>query len=371
MQPATRVTSRRSLRTTLSVQKGSWFMSFATIGREHRSTGLLSGVILHLLGLLAVVIVSPMGFGAEGDGPADFVPYLESIPGTEIKFQMVPIPGGTFTMGSPEDEEGRAEDEGPQIKVKIEPFWMEVHEVTWEEFDVFAFSYDIKAAKAAEEKGTPLPRTPMDIAADAVTRPTPPYVDMTFGYGHDGYPAICMTHHAATEYCKWLSAKTGRTYRLPTEAEFEYACRAGTETPFSFGDIDEIDEYAWHFENSNEKPQPIMKKKPNPWGLYDIHGNLSEWCSDKYAEDYFNRMQEEAEDGVVKSPLLVDDELDWHVARGGSWEDDPSFVRSAVRRGANEDWSIQDPQEPKSIWWHTDAHFVGFRVVRPYEPEKE
>ena len=120
-----------------------------------------------------------------------------------------------------------------------------------------------------------------------MTRPTPPYADMTFGFGRDGQPAICMTHHAAMEYCRWLSAKTGKIYRLPTEAEWEYACRAGTKTAYSWGDDPEkLDEYAWDVNNA-EKPMPVGKKKPNPWGLYDMHGNVSEWCLDHYSADAY------------------------------------------------------------------------------------
>lgn len=350
-------------------------MRFAIAGRAGRCrcVPIPAACLFSLVAFLSTLPVGTRTFAGEGEAAKDdFKPYVETIPGTNITFEMVPIPGGKFLMGSPEDEPDRVEDEGPQVEVAISPFWMEVHEVTWEEFDVFAFSYDIKAAKEALAKGLKLERTTLDENADAVTRPTPPYVDMTFGYGHDGFPAICMTHHAASQYCKWLAAKTGKPYRLPTEAEWEYACRAGTTTPYSFGDDpSQLEEYAWFFENSNEKPQPVGKKKPNPWGLFDMHGNVSEWCRDKYVDDYFPRISKLAKDGVVSNPRLDTDETIWHAVRGGAWEDDPAFVRSAIRRGADEDWSIQDPQEPKSIWWHTDAHFVGFRVVRPYETEKE
>lgn len=307
---------------------------------------------------------------ATKSSPVEMKPYVETIPESDVTFKMVPIPGGKFIMGSPDSEPGRGEHEGPQIEVVVKPFWMGACEVTWNEFDIFAFKYDIKAAAELAKRGQPVKRTPLDHNADAVTRPTPPYVDMTFGYGRDRYPAICMTQHAATQYCKWLAAKTGKPYRLPTEAEWEYACRAGSKTAYFFGDdAKPLDDYAWHFKNANEKPQPVGKKKPNPWGLHDIHGNVMEWCRDKYVPDYFARIGKSGRPAL--NPLIVTDETLWCTARGGSWDNDPVDLRAAVRVGAEEEWSVQDPQSPKSIWWHTDAHFVGFRVVRPLEAEKE
>ncbi|MBY0586848.1 formylglycine-generating enzyme family protein [bacterium] len=322
--------------------------------------------------LLTILLMTSAGVAFSQTAPPAGVPegmkeYIEKIPESKLQFKMMPIPGGQFLMGSPESEEGRSDDEGPQTEVKVSPFWMGAHEITWQEFDFYAFSTDKKFAKAAKEAGKTLERTELDLKADAVARPTPPYVDMTFGYGHDGYPAICMTQRAAAGYCQWLAAKTGKKFRLPTEAEWEWACRAGTTGPRFFED-DAIGENAWYFENSDEKPQPVGKKKPNPWGLYDMLGNVSEWCADKYVANYFTRL---AESKKLENPLMLTDETPWHSARGGSWQDDPEFIRSAARRGADADWSIQDPQEPKSIWWHTDAHFVGFRVVREYEPGKE
>ncbi len=291
--------------------------------------------------------------------------YVETIPGTDLKFEMLPIPGGTFLMGSPADEAKRRPDEGPQVSVSIAPFWMAKCEVTWDEFDEYAFSYDIKRKQREKVDLSKQPAT--ETAADAVTRSTKPYADMTFGFGHKDQPAICMTHHAAMEYCRWLSAKTGKTYRLPTEAEWEYACRAGTTTPYSFED-GEIGDYAWSVDNA-EKPMPIGKKKPNSWGLHDMHGNVSEWCIDFYKPDAY---AEFAKLGTpAKGPVILPTPKEYaYVARGGSWDDDADKLRSASRIVSNLEWSVQDPQRPQSIWWHTDATFVGFRVVRALDEQE-
>ena len=185
---------------------------------------------------------------------------------------------------------------------------------------------------------------------------------MSFGMGKDGYPAISMTQHAANTYCKWLSAKIGQFYRLPTEAEWEYAARAGTKTPYSFGDDPKkLGEYAWYAENSDFKYQKVGTKKPNPWGLHDMHGNVIEWCLDQYeAEGYKQFVAATAENPWIKATKPYP-----HVARGGSWDDDPPALRSAARRGSSAAWKQQDPQLPKSIWYHTDAQFLGFRIIRP------
>jgi formylglycine-generating enzyme required for sulfatase activity len=302
---------------------------------------------------------------AEAADEASMKPYTEKIPGTDITFEMVPIPGGKFVMGSPKDEEGRGDDEGPQVEVEVEPFWMGKFEVTWDEYDTWSLKLDVQRRKMERDsKGTE--PTNWDMLVDAIARPTNAYTDMTFGMGHDGYPAICMTQYAAKMYCKWLAANTGRYYRLPTEAEWEYACRAGTTTAYSFGDEDEMDDHAWYFDNSDDQYQKIGEKKPNPWGLHDIHGNVSEWVLDQLTEDGYQSFA----DGPVKNPLKEPTTLFPRVVRGGSWDDDPEGLRSAARRGSEEDWKMQDPQIPQSIWYLTDANFVGFRVIRPLrEPE--
>ena len=318
-----------------------------------------------LIGAFASLVILA-GTSVRAQTPAEMKPYTEEIAGTDLKFDLLPIPGGEFSMGSPPTEAKRGEDEGPVHQVKIAPFWMGKYEVTWDEYYEYALSLDIKRKEEEKVDRSKLP--PTEKAADAVTRPTPPYADMTFGFGRRGQPAICMTHHSALEYCRWISAKTGKTYRLPTEAEWEYACRAGTKTAYSFGDDPAaLTEYGWFVENG-EKPQPIGKKKPNPWGLFDMHGNVAEWCVDLYAPDTYAKL---AKEGPVDRPVVLPTAKEYpYVARGGSWDDDPEKLRSAARRPSNLDYSIRDPQRPQSIWWHTDAQFVGFRLVRPLEEQE-
>jgi formylglycine-generating enzyme required for sulfatase activity len=292
--------------------------------------------------------------------PAEHKPYTETIPGSKVTFDMVSIPGGKFLMGSPAKEAGRGDDEGPQHAVSVGPFWMGKLEVTWNEYDLF---WKTKKGAKGEKPNTG------NKVADAVSRPTPPYADETFGHGRENHPVLCITHHAAMEYCRWLSAVTGKTYRLPTEAEWEYACRAGTTTAYSFGDDPKkLGDYAWYAENAEDLTHEVGKKKPNPWGLYDMHGNVSEWCLDHYQKDYYSTFKK---DTTALAPVLLPTANRFsHVARGGSWADGAELLRSAARRGSNKDWIQRDPQRPQSIWWLTDADFVGFRIVRPVKEQE-
>ncbi|MFO0898649.1 MAG: formylglycine-generating enzyme family protein [Pirellulales bacterium] len=301
---------------------------------------------------------------SEAKAASEMKPYTEVITGRNITFDMVPIPGGTFLMGSPESEEGRAEDEGPQHEVTVAPFWMGKHEVTWNEYEVFMFSLDIH-----ERKQTGAETTALDKLADAVSRPTKPYTDMSFGMGKDDYPAISMTQLAGKRYCEWLTAKTGRYYRLPTEAEWEFACRAGTTTAYHFGDDPaQLGDYAWHYENSDDTYHKVGLKKPNPYGLYDMHGNVAEWVLDQYSADGYKEFADKKAD----NPFVKPKTLYPRAARGGAWDDDPPALRSAARRGSSKEWKQQDPQLPQSIWYFTDAQFLGLRVVRPLvEPSDE
>lgn len=298
---------------------------------------------------------------SEARTAAEMKPYAQQLQDTDVKFEMVPISGGEFVMGSPDGEADRKEDEGPQHKVKIAPFWMGKHEVTWDEYDVWRLSLDLQRRKLAGR-----PNNDVDLSADAVTRATKEYMDMTFGMGHDGFPAISMTQVAAKMYCEWLSAKTGHYYRLPTEAEWEYACRAGTSTAYSFGDDpSKLGEYAWYYDNSDETYHKVGTKKPNPWGLYDMHGNVAEWVLDRHDPEFYAKALKNP--GAAPYSLPNGEEYP-RVVRGGSWNDDPDLLRSAARMASSEDWKIQDPQLPKSIWYLTDAQFIGFRIVRPLVP---
>jgi formylglycine-generating enzyme required for sulfatase activity len=259
-------------------------------------------------------------------------------------------------MGSAANETKRKASEGPQHEVELNAFWIGRCEVTWDEYSPFQLKLDKDARQRSGESAQP-----QDKWADAVSRPTPPYVPMDFGMGKEHCPAISMTQFAARQYTQWLSMKTGRFYRLPTEAEWEYACRAGTTTAYSFGDdAAKLGEYAWYFENSAETYHPVGTKMPNPWGLFDMHGNVAEWVLDQYDDAFYAS----AEKGA-RSPLEWPTKLYPCCVRGGSWDDDADRLRSAARRGSQASWQQQDPQLPKSIWYLTDAKFVGFRVVRP------
>jgi formylglycine-generating enzyme required for sulfatase activity len=301
----------------------------------------------------------PPAAGAPTKPEKEHKSYTETIPGTKVKFDMVAIKGGTFTMGSPAKEAGRADDEGPQHKVTIRPFWMGKTEVTWDEYDKFwKTKKEAKKEKPAKANKD----------ADAVSRPTPPYADETFGHGREGHPVLCITHHAAMEYCRWLSKQTGKIYRLPTEAEWEYTCRAGTTTAYSWGDDPKkAGDYAWYDENSEDVTHVVGKKKPNPWGLYDMHGNVAEWCLDHYSKDFYRKFK--GDEPALSPVLLPTADRFSHVARGGSWTDSAEKLRSAARRASDKTWIQRDPQRPQSIWWLTDADFVGFRIVRPVKEQ--
>ena len=292
---------------------------------------------------------------------AEMTPYRERIVGVsadggEIELDMAPAPGGELLLGSSEGEPGRGALESPRRRVRVGSFWMATHETTWDLYRVFMFDTD----RGGDEPGAPW--------ADAVSRPTPPYRPMDFGMGVEGFPAISMTQFAARQFTKWLSMKTGRFYRLPTEAEWEYACRAGGDTAWWFGDdAAEIDRFAWHAGNSDRRYRQVAQLEPNAWGLFDLHGNVAEWTLDAYA-DYTAL----GEGNLVADPIAWPRKEFPRSVRGGSWQDEPAALRCAARRGSQLSWKRMDPQIPQSVWFHTNARFLGFRVVRPLvEPSVE
>ncbi len=286
--------------------------------------------------------------GSPERAAGDMADYDAEVPATGVPYSMVAVQGGEFTMG------GDGGEAAPARRVKVSPFWIGKHEVTWDEYEPFMLEGGRRNKDGSlmfPPEGTP--------DTDLISRPTKPYVEMTFGMGKEGFPAISMTQHAALMYCKWLSAQTGHFYRLPTEAEWEYACRAGTDTRWSFGDDEsQLPNYAWYIDNADFCYQQVGKKKPNPWGIHDMHGNVAEWTLDIFAP---------YDPDQTEDPWARGRDLYPRAVRGGSWNDDPEGTVSTARFGSRKEWKKDDPQLPKSIWYHTDAQWLGFRIVRPLE----
>ncbi|MFO0926191.1 MAG: formylglycine-generating enzyme family protein [Gemmataceae bacterium] len=307
-----------------------------------------------LLGLLVATVLTVQSAPTPRPAVADHRGYRETLPETKVGFEMVAIPGGTFRMGSPETEKGRSRDEGPPHAVQVPPFWMGKCEVTWDEYEVFR-------KRTAVNREVPQVRVPF--RGDVVTGPTGPYTDHTWGFGLVGYPAIGISHHAAMEYCRWLSQVTGKTYRLPTEAEWEYACRAGSAGAYPWGgDPARLRDHAWYDGNAGESTHPVGKKRPNRWGLYDMLGNAAEWCLDHHDADYYRQC---ATRPLTVAPVKKPTAARFpHVVRGGAWCDPSDYCRSAARRASEKSWNRSDPILPPSVWWLADVDYVGFRVVR-------
>jgi formylglycine-generating enzyme required for sulfatase activity len=295
------------------------------------------GLFLFLSTIVSVAMAQQQG---------GFDAYETTIPGSAISFKMLPVQAGQFVMGSPDKEAGRKPDEGPQKKVQVSAFWMGRYEVTYDEF--LLFFNDENTSRNSE--------------VDAVTRPTPQYIDLSWGMGKQGgFPVNSMSQRTALMYCRWLYKKTGMFYRLPTEAEWEYACKAGTNTAYYYGDDAKLlKDYAWFATNSKNKYQKVGQKKPNAWGLYDMLGNVAEWTLDQYDEKYLTNLT----DGVV-DPSLASEDTYPKTVKGGGYLDKPEALRSASRSQSDPSWNRRDPQIPKSKWWLTDGMSVGFRVVRP------
>lgn len=282
--------------------------------------------------------------------------YSETVPATEVSFEMVEIPKGAFVMGSPELEVDRKTDEGPQREVTIDAFYMGKYEVTWDVFELFFKQNKDLFVKLEDDRVMKI---------DAITRPSPPYEDPSYGMGKEDFPAVSMSAYSALVFCKWLSTVTGKFYRLPTEAEWEYAARSGSATAYSFGDIAAIGEYAVYYENAKGVYAKVGTKKPNAWGIYDMHGNAAEWTLDEYKADAYDTLE-------ANNPWMTPTVIHPRVYRGGSWDDDANKLRSAARSPSSKKLQKRDPQIPKSFWWFTDSNFVGFRLVSPkVQPSEE
>ena len=303
---------------------------------------------LGLLHTLIICLTTLSLFSQRG-----FKAYKQNIPGTEVSFKMIPIKAGTFNMGSTYSDVNSNEDERPIHHVELDPFWMADHETTWNLYQLFVD----RTIDSLNRKGVKNPSITIEV--DGVSGASIPYIDMSLGMGTDGYPVINVSQHAASTFCEWLSAMTGHYYRLPTEAEWEYACRAGSEEDYHFGRDESLDDYAWYNTNSGETYHPIKTKKANRWKLYDMNGNVAEWTLDQYIETGYEQHESHNpyNEPTKKFPRVV---------RGGSWMDKASALRCSSRLPSSRDWNRRDPQYPQSKWWRTDAPFLGFRVVRPY-----
>ena len=311
----------------------------------------------------------------------EFVDYTQTMPESDVTFDMIAIPGGTFTIGSTKDQPGSEEDERPARIVQISPFWMGETEVSWREWEAF---YAKTATRGKNEIIPGMESAAEDsIEFDAITGPTPPYGSPDQGWGRGERPAITMTHHAAEVYCEWLSKVTGKKFRLPTEAEWEYACRAGTSGAYYFDadpgkltktslinrikgiDTSVLDEHTWFDGNSSGKTHLPFTKAPNPWGLFNMSGNVKEFCADWYAPDAYSAYPDGQAVVNPKGPSSGTE----HVIRGGSFRSDPMALRVSNRDHTyTSRWLMTDPQQPKSIWWYSDCKEVGFRIVRELEP---
>lgn len=259
-----------------------------------------SEVVLYFVALATLGIVSLTAAPQDKD-------YRETIAGTTVSFDMVLVPKGVVTLnGQPET---------------VGPFYVGRTEVTWDLYDVFALGLDTPAARPA--------------GSDGVARPSNPYGAPDYGWGHAGFPVISVTRQAAEAFTKWLSQKTGRVYRLPTEAEWQHVATlaAGTEGPAP----EWRDSVGWHRDNASAHSHAVGTKAPDRLGLFDLFGNAAEWVV--------------ARDGQL-------------VTRGGSFRDGPEGIGPAGRAVQDEYWNERDPQLPKSRWWLSDGPFVGFRLVR-------
>jgi len=278
---------------------------------------------------------------------------VEWITFTKITFQMVRLDGGEVLLGSPAGEAMRSESEGPAVVVKVRPFRMGRTEVTWELFKLW---------RAGELASREYPgRDPREKEAMALRRPTSPYYDPYSEHGHDDpqRPVGFITPYCAQEFCKWLSVRTGRLYRLPTEAEWVYAARAGSNEAFSWRE-GKAEEYAWFGnERVGSRSHRVGEKQANAWGLYDMAGNVAEWVVDGWSDDL-----SWAAKGDRVNPWFKPGQFG--VAKGGAWSSNRADLRPAARLRVD---ASGDDHHFHDVWWRTSKGLpeIGFRVVSPVE----
>jgi formylglycine-generating enzyme required for sulfatase activity len=272
------------------------------------------GVLVGWSGLSALGEEKPAA-AAAGEGPATITDRIK-VPNSVVEFTLVKLPAGKVTI---KDKDGKDKE------VEVKAVWIGRTEVTWDEYDVFWQFLDLPREDFWNEYRK---------AMQEQSRPSRPYSPPDRGWGHSGWPAGSMQVLCAKAYCVWLSKHTGHKYRLPTEAEWEWACRAGAgpvrPTPEALAKL------AWFADNSDEQTRRVGTKLPNAWGLHDMLGNVAEWVI--------------RADGVA-------------VVAGGSFEDDAADVHPGGRHPYHRRWQRDDPQEPKALWMSNGGH-VGFRIVR-------
>jgi formylglycine-generating enzyme required for sulfatase activity len=325
-----------------------------------------SPVVCVALSVVALALGQGRRTTAQGAPPAPPVDYEQPIPGTDLVIPLVAIPGGHLAI--PQGAKDSETSPGKSATIAIEPFWIGKYEITWAAYRQYMNLCSL--FEQFDDAGLRQVEGYRDV--DAITAPSKLY-DPSFTYtSGDGpnQPAVSMTQYAAKQFTKWLSLTTGRFYRLPTDAEWEYACRAGTTTAYSYGDDpSQLDSVAWYYDNADDMTHPIGEKRPNAWGLYDMHGNACEWVLDEYREDWYGQFAGRTVPG--------EEAICWprrpypRILRGGSWNLDPPDCRSDSRRRSDDDqWQSYDPNSPQSPWWFAsdESQDVGFRIVRPAVP---
>ena len=344
----------------------------------HYDPNYVHGQMVGVPGVSIGQVVDSSDFYKEATAVSEFADFREQIPGTAVSFNMIAIEGGSFMMGSQNREPFHNSDELPRHEVSVSSFFMAELQTTWDQYWAF-YAETMSEGRTPPELVYENNSTAADV--DGMSGPTPPWGYPDQGWGQGDRPAITMTHYAAETYCQWLSYKTGKNYRLPTEAEWEYAARAETETayffpgsPKDFSDrglkrkffkakTDPIGDYVIYDKNSGGRTALPSEVLANPFGLKHMLGNVLEYTADRYNPDIYKERS-----GVVFNPLVTEGE-EW-VLRGGNYSYDAADLRSASRDYTqHDDWLKTDPQQPKSIWWYSDVKGVGFRVVCEFQSE--